>query len=162
MSALLKNLSEYNVSEIPDASEFSFAIVVADYNSDITYPMLRGCIETLLAHGADEQFILVQHVPGAFELPIAAQVLIENNELNAVICLGCVITGETKHDEYISNAVANGLMKLGLDFSIPVIFGVLTPQTQEQAQARAGGKHGNKGVEAAISAIKMAQLLLEE
>ena len=162
MSSLLKNLSEYNVSEIPDASEFSFGIVVADYNSDITYPMLRGCIETLLAHGTDEQFILVQHVPGAFELPIAAQILLENNELNAVICLGCVITGETKHDEYISSAVAKGLMKLGLDFSVPVIFGVLTPQTLEQAQARTGGKHGNKGVESAISAIKMAHLLMEE
>jgi len=158
MPALLKSLSSYDASKIPDASGFSFGIVVSEYNELITGALYKGCIETLLTHGAQEENILISHVPGAFELPLGAQFLLENNDLNAVICLGCVITGETKHDEYISHAVADAIMNLGLNYNLPVIFGVLTPQNLQQAKARSGGEHGNKGVEAAVTAIKMAYL----
>ncbi|HRI29477.1 MAG TPA: 6,7-dimethyl-8-ribityllumazine synthase [Chitinophagales bacterium] len=159
MSAILQNLSTYNAADIPDAAAMSFGIVVADYNSDITYPMLQGCIETLLAHGANENNIHLYHVPGSFELPLAALALYERKKPDAVICLGCVITGETRHDEYINKAVSDAIMKLGLVHKTPFIFGVLTPQNHRQALDRAGGKHGNKGIEAAVTAIKMVQLV---
>lgn len=161
MASILKNLSEYNAELVPSAAKMTFGIVVADYNSEITFALLEGCVATLLKHGAVEKNISVHHVPGSFELPMGAQFLNEFIQPDALICLGCVITGETKHDEYISNAVANALMQLGLEYNTPFIFGVLTPRTLEQAKARAGGAHGNKGVEAAISAIKMVHLSQE-
>ncbi len=158
MASSLKNLSEYPLDEIPAAGGMTFGIAVTDYHNDITFALLRGCIETLHKHGAEDQNITVYHVPGAFELPLGAQFLVETKEPDAVICLGCVITGETRHDEYICNAVSQGIMQLGLDFNIPIIFGVLTPQTLQQAKDRAGGKYGNKGIEAAVTAIKMVDL----
>ncbi|MBK9462914.1 MAG: 6,7-dimethyl-8-ribityllumazine synthase [Chitinophagales bacterium] len=160
MSSTHKNLSAYMVSEVPDARLFKFGIVVSDYNSEITYALLEACVTTLQKHGAMTEAIAIWHVPGVFELPLAAQTICDAENPDAVICLGCVITGETKHDEYINKSVAQALMQLGLSYATPIIFGVLTPQNIEQAQDRAGGKHGNKGVEAAIAAIRMADLLI--
>ncbi len=158
MSASEKSLSSYDPEKVPDASTFRIGIVVAEYNHRITSALLRGCKETLLKHGTSENNIEIIHVPGSFELPSGAQKLLEEKLPDAVICLGCIIKGETKHDEYISYAVAQGIMQCSIDYQRPVIFGVLTTQNALQAEARAGGKHGNKGIEAAIAAIKMAAL----
>ncbi len=153
-----KNLSDYDPNSIPDASEMSFAIVVSEWNNEITFALRDGAIDTLLKHGVREENLFVKYVPGSFELPLAAKWAAHNMFVDAVICLGCVIQGETRHFEFINIAVANGITNVGLDTSVPIIFGVLTPDTWEQAKDRAGGKHGNKGDEAAITAIKMVNL----
>ncbi|NTW33989.1 MAG: 6,7-dimethyl-8-ribityllumazine synthase [Bacteroidetes bacterium] len=158
MASNLKNLSDHNTQSIPSAVDMRFGIVVSEWNSEITNSLLRGATNTILASGAKESNILISYVPGSFELPHGAQLLIESDEVDAVICLGCIIQGETRHFEFICKAVAEGIMNLGLDYNIPVIFGVLTTNTLEQAIDRSGGKHGNKGVEAAVSAIKMIDL----
>ncbi|MPM10341.1 6,7-dimethyl-8-ribityllumazine synthase [bioreactor metagenome] len=132
-----------------------FAIVVADWNSDVTYALLSGANGLLLQCGAEEENIQIIHVPGSFELPVAAEWMARKNCYDAVICLGCVIQGETRHFDFISQAVAQGIMQVGVNHATPVIFGVLTTDNMEQAKARAGGKHGNKGVEAAATAILM-------
>lgn len=143
---------------IPGGAGRKFGIVVSDYNSDITEKLLAGCVETLIAHEVTDDQIQVIHVPGAFELPMGARLLMGKDRFDAVICLGCVIKGETKHDEYINHAISVGIMQLSLTSNVPVIFGVLTPNSAEQAEARAGGKYGNKGVEAAETALQMAAL----
>jgi len=153
-----KNLSDYNIHSIPDASDMSFVILVSEWNDEITFALRDGAIKTLQKHGVIEENIVVDYVPGSFELPFAAKYAAERLFCDAVICLGCVIQGETRHFEFINNAVANGITNVGLQTDIPVIFGVLTPDTWEQAKARAGGVHGNKGDEAAITAIKMVAL----
>ena len=158
MASALKNLSTYDESNIPDASKLSFGVVVADWNKDITHELYRGCAETLEKHGALAENVHVVQVPGTFELPSAARILAGREKLHAVVCIGCVIKGETQHDEYINNAVAQGLVNLSIATGKPFIFGVLTPNTHEQAVDRAGGKYGNKGVEAAVTAIRMAEL----
>ena len=136
----------------------SFGIVVAEWNPEITEALYKGAYASLVENGAEESNIIKEYVPGSFELPLGAQLLIEKHKVNAVICLGCVIQGETRHFEFISKSVADGIMNVGLKYSVPVILGVLTPDNVEQAEARAGGKFGNKGEEAAISAIKMVHL----
>ena len=162
MASTLKNLSTYNDQNVPSAKEMTFGIVVAEWNEHITHALFEGCLETLKKHGAVEEDIHIAQVPGAFELPIGARLLANRYPaVDAVICLGCVIKGETKHDEYINLSVANGLQNLSLAISKPFIFGLLTPNSEEQALDRAGGKHGNKGVEAAITAIRMAALRQE-
>lgn len=143
---------------MPSAEEFSFGIVVSEWNAEITHALYEGCYDTLLQHGAVAENIHTMQVPGSFELPVGAKIMLTHHKVDAVICIGCVIKGETKHDEYINNAVANGLVNLGIATGKPVIFGVLTPNSEEQAKDRAGGKHGNKGVEAAATAIRMANL----
>ena len=158
MASALKNLSSYDENTIPSAENKSFGIVVAEWNAAITHALYEGCFDTLIKHGAKAENIHTIQVPGSFELPTGARLMAVKYKLDAVICLGCVIKGETKHDEYISNAVAMGLINLSLDSGQPFIFGVLTPNNEEQARDRAGGKHGNKGVEAAVSAIRMAAL----
>lgn len=158
MATYLKNLSEFNRETIADARGMKFGIAVSDYNSAITHALLDGCVLTLLKAGAKEKDIKVLHVPGAFELTFGAQMLALSQKPDAVICLGCVIKGETRHDEYINNAVANGITQLSLLLEKPVIFGLLTPNNLQQAKARAGGKHGNKGVEAAVTAVRMVAL----
>lgn len=158
MASALKNLSTYDDSNIPDASEMTFAIVVADWNRDITHALYEGCLETLQKHGASEEKIHVVQVPGTFELPAAGRIIAGRENPDVVICIGCVIKGETQHDEYINNAVAQGLVNLSIATGRPFIFGVLTPNTHQQALDRAGGKHGNKGVEAAVTALRMAEL----
>jgi 6,7-dimethyl-8-ribityllumazine synthase len=161
MATAQKNLSSYEPGEVPSARHMKFGIVVSDWNQDITYSMLDSALHTLVRHDAREENIVVKHVPGSFELPVAAEWLAESDEYDAIICLGCVIQGETRHFDFICQGVAQGIMKLNLDYMIPVIFGVLTTNNAEQALERAGGKHGNKGDEAAVTAIKMAALKKE-
>ncbi|MBA4321329.1 MAG: 6,7-dimethyl-8-ribityllumazine synthase [Odoribacter sp.] len=152
------NLSDYDSGRVPSASEMRFGIVVSDWNSEITMAMLESVINTLKTHGASDNNILVKHVPGTFELTLGAQFIAEYDDVDAVICLGCVIQGETPHFTYICQGVTQGITLLNLEYNIPFIFGVLTTDNRQQAIDRAGGKHGNKGKEAAITAIKMAAL----
>ncbi len=152
------NLSAYDPDSIPDAGDMSFGIVVSDWNRDVTWALLEEALSTLKRHGADYNNIIVSHVPGSFEIPLGAQLLAENSECDAIICIGCVIQGETPHFTYICQGVTQGIMQLNIDYTIPFIFGVLTTQTHQQALDRAGGRHGNKGTEAALTAIKMVAL----
>lgn len=161
MSSSLHNLSSYDPSTVPSAKPFSFGIVVSEWHADITHALYDGCVQTLLAHGAKEENIHTAQVPGSFELPLGAQLLASGKKVDAVICLGCVIKGETPHNDYINRSVASALSQLSLVSSKPFVFGLLTPDTLEQAQDRAGGQHGNKGVEAAVTAIRMAALKQE-
>jgi 6,7-dimethyl-8-ribityllumazine synthase len=161
MSSSSKNLSQYDESSIPSAEGMSFGIVVSEWNSTITHVLYEGCRETLLRHGAKEENLHTVQVPGSFELPAGAKMLASARKLDAVICIGCVIKGETSHNEYINHAVAAGLTNLSIVSGIPFIFGVLTPDSEQQALDRAGGRHGNKGVEAAVTAIRMAALRKE-
>jgi 6,7-dimethyl-8-ribityllumazine synthase len=154
----LKNLSDYDAASIPTAADMRFAIVVADWNSDITYALRDAAFKTLVANGAKKDHIHVYNVPGSFELPLGGQYAAEYTDVDAVICIGCVIQGETKHFDFICQSVAQSLLILSAKFNKPFVFGVLTPNTIEQAKDRAGGKHGNKGDEAAITAIKMIAL----
>jgi 6,7-dimethyl-8-ribityllumazine synthase len=135
-----------------------FGIVVADWNQEITHLLLKGAADTLRRHGVDDNDIVVRHVPGTFEITLAAQWFAEYDDLDGVICLGCVIQGETPHFTYICQGVTQGITQLNLDYNIPFVFGVLTTLTRQQALERAGGKHGNKGDEAAVTAIRMAAL----
>lgn len=160
MSSADQNLSDYASEEVPDGSSFSMGVVVSRWNETITNALWEGCRETLLKHGVAQENLFLEWVPGAFELPVGARLLLGRRKLDAVICLGCVIKGETAHNEYINHAVATGLVNLGLTTGKPVIFGVLTPNDQQQALDRAGGKHGNKGVEAAQTALQMAALAI--
>ena len=158
MASSLKNLSDYNEKNIPSATNLRFGIVVSEWNTQITHALYEACFDTLLKHGALEDHIHVEQVPGSFELPIGAKLLAGNEKLDAIICLGCVIKGETTHNEYINQSVANALMQMSILSGKPFIFGLLTPNNEQQAVDRAGGKHGNKGVEAAVTAIRMATL----
>ncbi len=153
-----KNLSAYDPDLVPDASDMRFGIVVSDWNREITWALMEGAIKTLRKHGSKEKNIIVKHVPGSFELTLGAQFLAEYDDLDAIICLGCVIQGETPHFTYICQGVTMGITQLNLEYNIPFIFGVLTTLDQQQAVDRAGGKLGNKGDEAAVTAIKMASL----
>ena len=155
MASSSKNLSQHSGKNIQDVSDKNFAVIVSEWNDEVTESLYNGAVETLLSYGVKKDNIYSKNVPGAFELPLAAQWMAQKSEIDAIICLGCVIQGETRHFDFICEAVAQGLTTVGLKFSKPVIFGVLTPNTQQQALDRAGGKHGNKGDEAAITAIKM-------
>jgi len=155
------NLSAYDPGSIPDASEMRFGIVVSDWNREVTWSLLEGAVRTLKLHGTDDRNIVVKHVPGGFELTLGAQFLAEYDDLDAIICLGCVIQGETPHFTFICQGVIQGITQLNMDYNIPFIFGVLTTNTLQQASERAGGIHGNKGDEAAVTAIKMAALQRE-
>ncbi len=157
MPSKKKNLSKQNNPEkIPSAEKFRFAIVVSSWNAEITEALYEGAYTTLVQYGAQLKNISRLNVPGSFELPFGAQTV--QKGADAVICLGCVIQGETRHFEFICNTVAQGITNVGLKFNKPVIFGVLTTNTYLQAIERSGGKRGNKGVEAAVTAIKMAAL----
>nr|MBI1228586.1 6,7-dimethyl-8-ribityllumazine synthase [Cytophagales bacterium] len=155
MATSLKNLSQYDDANLIEVADKKFGIIVSEWNDEVTESLYNGALETLLTHGASRENILRKNVPGSFELPLAAQWLAQRDEIDAVICIGCVIQGETRHFDFICQAVAQGITDVGLKYNKPVIFGVLTPNTQQQALDRAGGKHGNKGDEAAITAIKM-------
>ncbi|MCF8253892.1 MAG: 6,7-dimethyl-8-ribityllumazine synthase [Bacteroidia bacterium] len=161
MATALKNLSKTDLAENKLFKKLSIAIVTADWNSEITHSMRDAAIGFLRNQGLKANQILVQTVPGTFELPLAAQWMAENKKVDAVITIGCVIQGETRHFDFICDACANGIMNVGLKTNKPIIFGVLTTQNLEQAQERAGGKHGNKGIEAAETALKMLLLKSE-
>jgi 6,7-dimethyl-8-ribityllumazine synthase len=158
MSSQHKNLSEFEGSAVPDAAKYSFAIVWSEWNHEVTHALKEGALSFLLKHGALKENIILKSVPGSYELTLGAQYALENTDADAVITLGCVIQGETRHFDFICDAVANGITHLNIRYNKPVIFGVLTPDTMQQAIDRAGGKHGNKGEEAAATAIKMLAL----
>ena len=158
MATANKNLSVYDKATIPNAKNFRFGIVVAEWNSKITEGLYQGAFDAFLDCGVPEGNILRWDVPGSFELPFGCKRMIETQQLNAVVAIGSVIQGETKHFDFVCNATAHGIMELNLHNAIPVIFCVLTDNTMQQAIDRSGGKHGNKGAEAAIPAIKMAAL----
>lgn len=153
-----KNLSDVKVPQLKEPAKIKVGIVVSEWNDQITGKLLAGSLETLTGAGLTEQNIRVIRVPGSFELPFGAKLLIGQDSPDALICIGCVIQGETKHNEYINHAVSQSISQLSLFANIPISFGVLTPNTMEQAEDRAGGKHGNKGVEAAAAALRMIAL----
>jgi 6,7-dimethyl-8-ribityllumazine synthase len=158
MATVNKNLSNYDFSLVPPAREMKFGIAVAEWNENITEGLYKGAMDALLNCGCEESNIIRKKVPGSFELPLAAQFFFESTDVDAVICLGSVIKGETKHFDYVCQSTALGIKDISLKYNKPVIFGVLTDNTMQQAIDRSGGKHGNKGTEAAISAIKMVNL----
>ena len=152
------NLSGYDKSTIPDAKQFRFGIVVSEWNPNITNNLFKGAKLALLENGALEQNIVRLDVPGSFELVYGSKHLLKKGEFDAIIAIGSVIQGETKHFDFVCEAVTQGLKDLNVQFDIPTIFCVLTDNTMQQAKDRSGGKLGNKGVECAIAAIKMATL----
>ena len=158
MATSLKNLSEYDINALPSAQGMKVAIVVAEWNSEITFAMCEGAKNLLLKNGASESDITIHPVPGSFELISGSKMVAEHCDVDAVIALGTVIQGETRHFDFICEAVAVGLGTLNIQYNIPFIFGVLTTDTLQQAKDRSGGKHGNKGDEAAFTAIKMIAL----
>jgi 6,7-dimethyl-8-ribityllumazine synthase len=158
MATQLKSLSDFSHLKVASAENFTFGIVVAQWNAVVTEALLKGAYHSLIEKGASEDNITVIEVPGSFELTSGADLLLQNKAIDAVICLGCVIQGETRHFDFICDAVANGISNVSIKHNKPVIFGVLTTDNQQQAEDRAGGKHGNKGEEAAITAIQMANI----
>ena len=157
MATTNNNLSDFNKESLPDSSNIKIGIVVSQWNNKITDGLYNGAYTTLIESGILESNIKKIEVPGSFELIFGAKILLKK-DVDAIICLGSVIQGETKHFDYVCQAVSNGIKDLNISLDIPVIFGVLTDNTMEQALNRSGGKHGNKGVEAAVTAIKMAHL----
>jgi 6,7-dimethyl-8-ribityllumazine synthase len=153
-----KNLSIFSTENLPNVCNKRFAIIVAEWNGEITEALYDGAYKTLIEYGAKAENIIRANVPGSFELSYGSQVFAQKTDIDAVIAIGCVIQGETKHNDYINHAVAGGLTEVALKYNKPIIFGVLTPNDYQQALDRAGGVHGNKGDEAAITAIKMLGL----
>jgi 6,7-dimethyl-8-ribityllumazine synthase len=142
-----------------DARGMRFGVVAARFNRHVTEPLLEGALRVLTEHGADERDLVVAWVPGSFEIPLAAKRLAESGAVDAVICLGAVIRGDTAHFDYVAGGAAEGILRTALDASIPVVFGVLTTDTLQQALDRVGGSEGHKGEEAALTAIEMVDLL---
>ena len=157
MATALHNLSEYDTTTIPDASNMCFSIVVAEWTPDITGALLEGAVNTLQKHGAIPENIHVKTVPGSFELIYGAHQMTLRGMYDAIIILGCVIRGETPHFDYICQGVTAGIARLNTTSEIPIIYGLLTTENLQQAKDRSGGKLGNKGDECAIDAIKMAK-----
>lgn len=149
------NLSDYDSSAVPDGSEYTITVVAAEWNPEVTDAMLNGAVDTLRQYGVKEKNLIVKRVPGTYELSLAADLLARTAD--AVICIGCVIQGETRHFEFICQAVSQGITNVSLQHHKPIIFSVLTCNTMQQALDRAGGKHGNKGVEGAVTALKMCK-----
>ena len=157
----MRNLGQkyhYNLSKIPSANSMKIGIAVSEWNSKITEGLFNGAIETLLACNCKKENIIRKNVPGSFELPLAAQFFFESSDVDAVICIGSVIKGETKHFDYVCESTAIGIKDVSLKYNKPVIFGVLTDNTLQQAIDRSSNNKSNKGIEAAISAIKMIHL----
>jgi 6,7-dimethyl-8-ribityllumazine synthase len=158
MSSSNKNLSSFNLASLPNAAKMRIGIVVSEWNSEITEKLFEGAYETLVSCGCEKENIIRKNVPGSFELTTGALFFADYEDVDAVIALGCVIQGETRHFEFICQAVSQGLIRLSVKFGIPFILGVLTTDNLQQAKERSGGKHGNKGIEAAVTAIKMIAL----
>ncbi|HTJ48482.1 MAG TPA: 6,7-dimethyl-8-ribityllumazine synthase [Cyclobacteriaceae bacterium] len=148
-------LKSGKVKSTKSLSKKKFAIVVAEWNEEITGALYEGAVDGLVANGIKKENIIRKDVPGTFELTLGAQWMADKKDIDAVICLGCVIQGETPHFDYICQAVAYGITEVNLKSKKPIIFGVLTTLNQKQALERAGGKYGNKGEEAALTALKM-------
>lgn len=158
MATANKNLSAYDKDKIPNATQLRFGIVVSEWNEEITEGLFSGAETALLDSGAAADNIIRWNVPGSFELIHGCKKMLQTKKVDAVIAIGSVIKGETDHFHFVCNAASQGIKDLNINFDIPVIFCVLTDNTLQQAQDRSGGKHGNKGTEAAIAAIKMAVL----
>ena len=155
------DLSKYDVNQLPSADVLGrqrYAIVVADWNSEITYSMAQGALDTFIKHGVPEENIDVLHVPGTVELTYGAARIMKEERVDAVIVIGCVIQGETPHFDYVCQSVTQGVAMLNAQGKVPVIFSVLTVLNQQQALDRCGGKLGNKGIEGVYTAIRMANL----
>jgi 6,7-dimethyl-8-ribityllumazine synthase len=152
------NLSYYDKTTIPNANNFRFGIVVSEWNPDITKNLQKGAIETLLDCGAKKENIISWEVPGSFELVYGCKKMLETLQLDAIIAIGNVIQGETKHFDFVCNGVTQGIVDLNVKYNTPIIFCVLTDNTKQQSLDRSGGKFGNKGIECAVAAIKMASL----
>lgn len=153
------NLSVYDASKVPNARDFKFGIVVSEWNSDITNNLFQGAFDAILENGGIKENIVRWNVPGSFELIYGAKKMSQSFEmLDAIIVIGVVIQGDTKHFDFVCDGVTQGIKDLNIQGDIPVIFCVLTDNNKQQSIDRSGGKHGNKGTEAAIAAIKMAQL----
>lgn len=155
------DLSKYDANQLPSADVLGrqrYAIIVADWNSEITYALAQGAMDTFAKHGVSEDNIVVVHVPGTVELTYGAARLMKEERVDAVVVIGCVIQGETPHFDYVCQSVTQGVAMLNAQGKVPVIFSVLTVLNQQQALDRAGGKLGNKGVEGAYTAIRMANL----
>ena len=150
------DLSAYDKNTIPNAKALRFGIVVSEWNSDITENLLQGAIQTLKENGADDKNIRVQWVPGSFELIFGCNQMLKTEELDSVMAIGNVIRGETEHFTFVCEGVTQGIKDLNLKYDIPTVFCVLTDNNKQQSIDRSGGKHGNKGVECAVAAIKMA------
>lgn len=155
MATNLHNLSEYDIKSVPSATGMRFGIVVSEWNNSITGALLEGARSTLLKHGVSEEDIIVMTVPGSFELIFGASQMAKSGKVDGVIAIGCVIRGDTPHFDYICDGTTQGLAELNTTGNIPVIYGLLTCNTLQQAQDRAGGILGNKGDECAVTAIKM-------
>ncbi|MCR9226922.1 MAG: 6,7-dimethyl-8-ribityllumazine synthase [Flavobacteriaceae bacterium] len=153
-----KNLSVYDKNKIPNAKDLRFGIVVSEWNDEITEALYLGAMEALVDCGALPENVLRWSVPGSFELTFGCKKMIQTEKVDAVIAIGSVIRGETSHFDFVCSATAQGVKDLNVAYDVPVIFCVLTDDTIEQSRARSGGKHGNKGTEAAIAAIQMAVL----
>ncbi len=158
MATAQHNLSNYDPTSVPSGAGRRFALVVSEWNIEITDALRRGARQTLLKHGVAEADIVEAWVPGSFELALGAQLLLERGDLHGVVCLGSVVRGETPHFDFVCQGATQGIMEVGLKFNLPVIFGLLTDDSMEQARDRSGGKHGNKGVDCAVAALKMAAL----
>src|SRR6056300_201961 len=158
MATALSNLSDYNAEDVPNANGLRIGLIVSQWNKEITHALYKGAVETLISHGVKDQDIITFHVPGSFELPFGASKMIDKHAPDAVIVIGSVIQGETKHFDFVCQATAQGVKDVGLKYDKPAIFCVLTDNNMQQAIDRSGGKHGNKGVEAALACLKMIDL----
>ena len=152
------NLSYYDKATIPNANKFRFGIVVSEWNPEITENLYLGAVQALIENGATKENIIKWDVPGSFELIYGCKKMIETQNLDTIIAIGNVIQGETKHFDFVCDGVTQGIKDLNIKYDVPVIFCVLTDNTKQQSLDRSGGKHGNKGIESAIAAIKMAAL----
>ena len=159
MATAYHNLSKYDINSVADASDMRFGIVVSEWNENITGALLSGALSTLKRHGAKDENIIVETVPGSFELTFGSAQMIKSGKVDAVIALGCVVRGDTPHFDYVCAGATQGIAHLNATTDIPVIYGLITTNNMEQAEDRAGGKLGNKGDECAITAIKMLDFI---
>jgi 6,7-dimethyl-8-ribityllumazine synthase len=158
VATALKNLSEYNKELIPNGADFKVGIVVSEWNDSITNNLFKGAKQALLDNGVPESNILVRYVPGAFELPLASQFMLDNTDVDGVIAIGVVIQGETRHFDFVCEGATKGIMDVMLEYNSPVSFCLLTDNNIQQSIDRSGGKHGNKGIECAVACLKMIAL----
>jgi 6,7-dimethyl-8-ribityllumazine synthase len=158
VATALKNLSDYNKENIPNGADFKVGIVVSEWNDTITNNLFEGAKQALLENGVPESNIIIRHVPGAFELPLASQFMLDNTDVDGVVAIGVVIQGETRHFDFVCQGATQGLMNVMLEYNSPVSFCLLTDNNIQQSIDRSGGVHGNKGIECAIACLKMIAL----
>lgn len=158
MATIHKNLSNYSKEDVPNGADFKVGIVVSEWNDSITSNLLAGAKKALLENGVPEENILIRWVPGAFELPLGCQMMLDNTDVDGVIAIGVVIQGETRHFDFVCQGATEGIMQVNLEYNSPVSFCLLTDNTIQQSIDRSGGIHGNKGTECAIACMKMIAL----